>query len=391
MKNTFLTLLVSLLAGGISAYFVARYVVESGQSKVQVVTSDGNSIARTVNLTEADYPDFTYSAETAVQAVVSVKVKTRSEEYVPSGILGLFFGFGENISREQVSSGSGVIITPDGYIVTNNHVVEGASQIEVTMNDNSVHEAYLVGTDPITDVAVIKMEGDNLPTIPFADSDALRVGEWVLAIGSPYELKSTITAGIVSAKGRKMPNYTGEFKIESFIQTDAAVNPGNSGGALVDKTGALVGVNTAIFSQTGAYSGYSFAIPSNMVKEVADELMTSGKVQRAVLGVVMQEFLQKNPETVKLYGTNGVYISGVIKGSAAYAAGMREGDILLKVGDTLADDADSVREAVGSYKPGDSCVMTVLRRGEAITLDVTFTAGTSARQPGMLRDSFRRK
>ena len=239
-RNYILVIVLAIVFGAAAAYFTTDRMLKKSADRISVVRNDSSGITRSVNLSADDYPDFTFAAESAVEAVVSVTVVKRSETYVPSGILGLFFGYGQTVPREQIGSGSGVIITPDGYILTNNHVVEGATEIEVTMNDNTTYSADLIGTDPATDVAVIKVDGESLPTIPVADSDNLRIGEWVLAIGSPYQLQSTITAGIVSAKGRKMPNYTGEFKIESFIQTDAAVNPGNSGGALVDKTYAIL-------------------------------------------------------------------------------------------------------------------------------------------------------
>jgi Trypsin-like serine proteases, typically periplasmic, contain C-terminal PDZ domain len=235
---------------------------EKNLSPVRISGENGSVEYRTVNLADSDYPDFTYAAESAVQAVVYVEVTVQRQSRSMQGIdpfeyffgegFGERFGYGQPQSREQKGSGSGVIIRPDGYIVTNNHVVSGATSISVTLNDNSQYEATVVGTDPATDVAIIKIDAQNLPSIPLGDSDQLRLGEWVLAIGSPLgaQLRGTITAGIVSAKGRSMPDGSGEFKIESFIQTDAAVNPGNSGGALVNKRGELVGINTAIVSQT---------------------------------------------------------------------------------------------------------------------------------------------
>ena len=288
MKKGFLTILLSVLAGGLTAYGVVK-ANERTLDPVKVVGENGNVEYRTVNLAESDYPDFTYAAESAVEAVVYVEVtvqQTRRSQGIDP--FEFFFGFGDGYgfgqpqSREQKGSGSGVIIRPDGYIVTNNHVVAGASKISVTLNDNQQYDATIVGTDPATDVAIIKVDAQNLPTLPMGDSDQLRLGEWVLAIGSPLgaQLRSTITAGIVSAKGRSMPDGSGEFKIESFIQTDAAVNPGNSGGALVNKKGELVGINTAIVSQTGAYSGYSFAVPVNIVKRVASDLIDFGSVKR---------------------------------------------------------------------------------------------------------------
>lgn len=368
-----MVIVLAILFGGGAAYFTTDCMLKRSAGSFSVVRNDSSGVTRSVNLSAEDYPDFTYAAESAVEAVVSVKVIKRSEEYVPSGILGLFFGYGQTVPREQVGAGSGVLITPDGYIITNNHVVEGATEIEVTLNDNTVYPAALVGNDPATDVAVIKIEGQGFPTIPVADSDGLRIGEWVLAIGSPYQLQSTITAGIVSAKGRTMPNYSGEFRIESFIQTDAAVNPGNSGGALVDKTGALVGINTAIISETGAYSGYSFAIPSNMAMKVADDLIRYGSARRAVLGVVMQNIDENFAFQLKLSSSDGVYITGVVPGGTADKAGIAAGDVLLKIGDQVAKDTYTVREIISKYSPGDTVSVALSRRGELIVKDVVFS------------------
>lgn len=371
-RNYILVIVLAIVFGAAAAYFTTDRMLKKSADRISVVRNDSSGITRSVNLSADDYPDFTFAAESAVEAVVSVTVVKRSETYVPSGILGLFFGYGQTVPREQIGSGSGVIITPDGYILTNNHVVEGATEIEVTMNDNTTYSADLIGTDPATDVAVIKVDGESLPTIPVADSDNLRIGEWVLAIGSPYQLQSTITAGIVSAKGRKMPNYTGEFKIESFIQTDAAVNPGNSGGALVDKTGALVGINTAIISETGAYSGYSFAIPSNMAMEVADDIIRYGSVHRASLGIVMQNIDKNFSSQLKLSSEDGVYITGVVPGGNADKAGIRAGDVLLKIGSEPARDAEAVRELISSYRQGEKVDVTVSRRGRELVMEVVF-------------------
>lgn len=371
-RNYILVIVLAIVFGAAAAYFTTDRMLKKSADRISVVRNDSSGITRSVNLSADDYPDFTFAAESAVEAVVSVTVVKRSETYVPSGILGLFFGYGQTVPREQIGSGSGVIITPDGYILTNNHVVEGATEIEVTMNDNTTYSADLIGTDPATDVAVIKVDGESLPTIPVADSDNLRIGEWVLAIGSPYQLQSTITAGIVSAKGRKMPNYTGEFRIESFIQTDAAVNPGNSGGALVDKTGALVGINTAIISETGAYSGYSFAIPSNMAMEVADDIIQYGSVHRASLGIVMQNIDKNFSSQLKLSSEDGVYITGVVPGGNADKAGIRAGDVLLKIGSEPVRDAEAVRELISSYRQGEKVDVTVSRRGRELVMEVVF-------------------
>ena len=378
MKKVILVVLLSALAGGLTAFAVVRGM--AGEPVSMQMGSDTPQF-RTVNLSHENWPDFTYAAESAVDAVVYVKVtKTASpQQQMPNSIFDFFFGYpqGEGPQmREKVGSGSGVIIREDGYIVTNNHVISGASKIEVTLNNNQTYSAVLVGTDPATDIALLKIEASGLPVIPFGDSDKLRLGEWVIAIGSPYDLRSTITAGIVSAKGRSMPNYTGEFKIESFIQTDAAVNPGNSGGALVDKYGNLVGINTAIISQTGSYTGYSFAVPSNIVKKIAYDLMDFGSVKRAVLGISMKPIDDKIAEDLKLSSRNGVYIDEVSKSGAADKAGIKAGDILIAIDSVKITNPASVQEAVSRFSPGDHAVVTVLRDGKELKLDVTFM-GTS--------------
>ena len=378
MKKGILTIVLSALLGGVVAFAVTKSMTPDNPGRQVVVSADGAQY-RTVNLDMTDYPDFTYAAESAVDAVVYVKVTVKDvTRRIPNSIFDFFFGYeGTPQERERVGSGSGVIIRPDGYIVTNNHVVEDASKIEVTLNNNKTFEAQLIGTDPATDVALIKIDAQGLPVIPFGDSDNLRLGEWVIAIGSPYDLRSTITAGIVSAKGRSMPNYDGEFKIESFIQTDAAVNPGNSGGALVDKAGNLVGINTAIVSQTGSYTGYSFAIPSNIVKKIAFDLIDYGSVKRAVLGVTMRQLDDKLAAELKLSSPNGVYIVEVLKGSAADEAGMKEKDVIVAIDSVKVTNASEVQEQVNKFHPGDKTVITVVRDGKEKTLDVTFK-GTAA-------------
>ena len=387
MKKGILITLLSALAGGLTAYAVVRGTVLENGTVDQQVSSNG-SLFRTVNLSHDNWPDFTYAAESAVDAVVYVKVvSTQTMQQAPSSIFDFFFGLpqqGAPQQREKVGSGSGVIIREDGYIVTNNHVIDGADKIEVTLNNNQKYPAVLVGTDPATDVALLKIDAEGLPVIPFGDSDKLRLGEWVIAIGSPYDLRSTITAGIVSAKGRSMPNYSGEFKIESFIQTDAAVNPGNSGGALVDKAGNLVGINTAIISQTGSYTGYSFAVPVNIVKKIVYDLMDYGKVQRAVLGITMQEIDDKIVEDLKLSSRKGVYIVEVSKSGAADVAGIKAGDILIAIDSTAITNSASVQEAVSRFSPGDEAEITVLRDGKEKKFDVKFKG--TAKENGIKSD-----
>ena len=328
------------------------------------------------NLSAQDYPDFTYAAETAVNGVVYVEV-TINQNYPSNQINDPFFRFffGDEVqpqSRERKGSGSGVIIREDGYIVTNNHVVADASKVRVTLYNDKTYDATVVGTDPATDVALIKIDEKGLPVIPFADSDELRLGEWVLAIGSPYDLRSTITAGIVSAKGRSMPHYNGEFKIESFIQTDAAVNPGNSGGALVNKKGELVGVNTAIISQTGSYTGYSFAVPSNIVKKIVSDLIDFGSVRRAKLGITMTAVDEKVASEMKLSSLKGVYIVEVSKGGAADKAGLKKGDVLLSIDSKQVSGPSALQEVVNSYHPGDVATIKYVRDGKEKTAKVTF-------------------
>ena len=386
MRRGILVALLSAMVAGLTAFAVVKYAVFNQEQTV--VRVDEGARFRTVNLSEDNWPDFTYAAESAVDAVVYVKVKaTQAAPEMPGSIFDFFFGMpqqGAPRQREKVGSGSGVIIREDGYIVTNNHVIEGATEIEVTLNNNEKYSAVLVGTDPATDVALLKVEAKGLPFIPFADSDKLRLGEWVIAIGSPYDLRSTITAGIVSAKGRSMPNYTGEFKIESFIQTDAAVNPGNSGGALVDKAGRLVGINTAIISQTGSYTGYSFAVPSNIVKKIVYDLIDFGSVKRAMLGITMQPIDDKIAEELKLSSRNGVYIVEVLKNSAADKAGLKKGDVLVAVDSVKITTPSSVQEVVSRFSPGDKAELTVIRDGKENTFEVVFKG--TAQENGTVAD-----
>ena len=384
MKNM-TTVLLSILAGGLTAFGVVKATAPQTDSQPTTVVTDASGKVvetRTVNLADSDYPDFTYAAESAVEAVVYVEVTVQSRQQYQNidpffrFFFGDEYGFGQPQSREQKGSGSGVIIRPDGYIVTNNHVVANASKIQVTLNNNQQYDATVVGTDPATDVAIIKVDAEGLPTIPLGDSDQLRLGEWVLAIGSPLgaQLRSTITAGIVSAKGRSMPDYSGEFKIESFIQTDAAVNPGNSGGALVNKKGELVGINTAIVSQTGSYTGYSFAVPVNIVKRVAEDLMDYGSVKRAVLGITMGTVDKKIADEMKLSSVSGVYINEVLKGSAADKAGLKKDDVIIAIDGQKITDASSVQAKVSGYHPGDKADITIIRDGKQQTFTVEFQA-----------------
>ncbi|MCR5002906.1 MAG: Do family serine endopeptidase [Bacteroidales bacterium] len=392
MKRNILTILLCAGVSCLTAYAVTS--ISEKNVRMDGVAEDAPAGAqyRTVSLNQSDYPDFTYAAESAVDAVVFVKVTIKQQvQAMPVDPFFQFF-FGqpqESQPRERVQqgSGSGVIIREDGYIVTNNHVVNGATTVEVTLNNNQTYEAKVIGTDPDTDIALIKIEAENLPVVPLGDSDNLRLGEWVLAIGSPYSLRSTVTAGIVSAKARSMGKSGG---VDSFIQTDAAVNPGNSGGALVNRSGELVGINTMIYSQTGSYSGYSFAVPVNVVKKVIADLIDFGSVKRAYLGVYMRGFDNLDPENsnkevaeqdskivkllkdLKLSGKEGVYIVKVIAGSAADKAGVKEGDILLEIDGNTVVNAASLQEKVSAYHPGDKATVKLNRNGKEMKVEVVF-------------------
>lgn len=374
MKKGFFYVVVAALAGALSAFCVVKCSGSNNSAEYRT-PAEGGVQFRTVDLSNDNWPDFTFAAETCVDAVVYVKVRATQQVVSNAGPLFRFFFGYERIpySREVQGSGSGVIIREDGYIVTNNHVIAGANAIEVTLNNNRTYPAQLIGTDPATDVALIKIEENGLPVIPFEDSDKLRLGEWVIAIGSPYDLRSTITAGIVSAKGRSMPkdpNNPNEFRIESFIQTDAAVNPGNSGGALVNKEGKLVGVNTAIISQTGSYAGYSFAVPSNIVKRIADDLMDFGTVHRARLGIVMLPVNDEIAKELKLSSVNGVYITDMAEDSAAAEAGIKVGDVVVEIGGSKVTGVSSVQEMVNNFHPGDKTEVKVIRGGEYLSFEV---------------------
>ena len=394
MKKGLLTVVLSVLFSVLAAYGVVKAAtVNDGDN---VTSTENGTVTKTVNLAQSDYPDLTYAAEAAVDAVVYVEVTVTQQYQMTDPFFRFFFGDEGPQTREQQGSGSGVIIRPDGYIVTNNHVVANATKVQVTLNNNKVYDAKVIGTDPATDVALIKIDAQGLPTLPFGDSDQLRLGEWVLAVGSPlgYQLRSTITAGIVSAKGRSMAHdprerNNGGIQIESFIQTDAAVNPGNSGGALVNKTGELVGINTAIVSQTGAYSGYSFAVPVNIVKKVVEDLIDFGSVKRAVLGIAMSDLsegLAKNLKydsvddmlkKLKLSSPEGVYITEVAKGSSADKAGMKERDVIVAIDGTDVKSGSAVLVKVNTFHPGDKAKVKIIRDGKEKELEVTFQGSST--------------
>lgn len=377
MNKNLVVVASSVLLSAITAFAVVKAAESNVSTDSHAVYDSEGQIVKTVNLSLSDYPDFTYAAESCVEAVVYVKVTQKTQQQVIDPF-SFFFGTPQSQSRERVvqGSGSGVIIRSDGYIVTNCHVVSGATTIEVTLNNNKVYNATIIGTDPATDVALLKIEAEGLPIIPFADSDQIRLGEWVLAIGSPLgeELRSTITAGIVSAKGRSMPSKDGEFKIESFIQTDAAVNPGNSGGALVNKEGKLVGINTAIISNQGQYIGYAFAVPSNIVSKIVNDLIDFGSVKRVKLGVTMSAVDEKTAKDNKMESMYGVLVHEVLSGSAADRGGMKKGDIIVKIDSSQIKTPAALQEKVNAFHPGDKVVISVIRNGKSHSLNVEFTS-----------------
>jgi len=320
-------------------------------------------------------PDFTVAAENTIHAVVHIQTEYDNRK---SSVYDYFFDFrdffGEQGGTPQpvIATGSGVIISPDGYIVTNNHVVTESNKIEVTLNNKKTYEATIVGTDPSTDLAVIKIDATDLPYIVFGNSDELKIGEWVLAVGNPFNLTSTVTAGIVSAKARNINilGSTDGTAIESFIQTDAAVNKGNSGGALVNTRGELVGINAAIASGTGYYAGYSFAIPSNIVRKVAADLRDYGTVQRAFIGVSIKELDSKLAKEAGLDDIRGVYVADVSEDGAADKAGLKSGDVILKVEDVAVNSTSELLEIIGQHNPGDKVNLAVKRDNKDLAFNV---------------------
>ncbi|GAA4433422.1 trypsin-like peptidase domain-containing protein [Pontibacter saemangeumensis] len=329
--------------------------------------------------------NFVKAAQVSTPAVVHVKTEysgnSGGERY--SGPMDPFLreffgdgsGFGERVPRgPQMGSGSGVIIASNGYIVTNNHVIDKADKIEVVMDDKRSMTATLVGTDPTTDIALLKVDADKLPTVRYGNSDDLQIGEWVLAVGNPMNLTSTVTAGIVSAKGRNiniLRTSANDMSIESFIQTDAAVNPGNSGGALVNLNGDLVGINTAIASQTGSFAGYSFAVPSSIVSKVVDDLLKYGEVQRALLGARISEIDAELAKEKNIKTMNGVYIIDVSENSGAKEAGLQGGDVITAINDVNVPKSSRLLEQIARYRPGDKVKVTYLRDGKEKTAKVT--------------------
>lgn len=330
-----------------------------------------------VNVPKSIPDNFTVAAEKGMPAVVHIsatvakKTASNNDRQSDFDLFRDFFGGGGGLDAPRGGTGSGVIIKSNGYIVTNNHVVDGADELEVTLYDNRKFKAKLIGRDPNTDLAVIKIEESGLPVLTYANSDDVRVGEWVLAVGNPFNLTSTVTAGIVSAIGRSIDILEEQYKIESFIQTDAAVNPGNSGGALIDTKGNLVGINTAIASRTGSFSGYSFAIPVNIMSKIVEDLVEYGEVQRGFLGISIQDMDNEIADDLGLVITEGVHIIDVSPEGAAYDAGMKANDVIIGVDGNDIKNAPKLQEMIGRARPGDKVSIKVNRGGKEKDIAVT--------------------
>lgn len=362
--------LVSLLSGAttLGAYklFFENDSLFSDNTKSIVTTAPAN-YTKNVGL-EAEAVDFTAAADNAVHTVVHVK--NLSYRTISNPMLEYYYGYKGGQQQAQVGTGSGVIISEDGYIVTNNHVIQDASELEVTLNNKETYKAKLVGTDSKMDIALLKIDADKkLPYAVFGDSDNVKVGEWVLAVGNPYNLTSTVTAGIISAKARNLD----QKGIQSFIQTDAAVNPGNSGGALVNTKGQLIGINTMISSMTGSYVGYSFAVPSNITRKIIEDIMEYGNVQRGIFGVEGYELNSTITKDMKLSTSQGFYVKKVDKNSGAAKAGIQQGDVIIKLDNTNISSFVDISSYVNTKRPNDVVKATFIRNGKAMEVPVTIT------------------
>ncbi len=380
-----------------SAFTIATFeVMDLGEKKtVRIEHIDGTparSAVYTMDKNGEMVPlDFTGVADNVMDAVVHIKsVQTIQRasgnmrqdpfhDFFNDDFFEHFFGprfryenpRGNMEPQKRIGAGSGVIISKEGYIVTNNHVVDMADDVEVTLHDNRTYKAKVIGKDPSTDLAVLQIKEDELTYVPFVNSDDVKVGEWVLAIGNPFNLNSTVTAGIVSAKARNINILKDRSAIESFIQTDAAINPGNSGGALVDLNGGLIGINTAIASPTGSYAGYGFAVPSNIVKKVVADIMEFGVVQRGYLGVMIRDVNAQLAKDKGLDITKGVYVDSLMANSAAKSAGVKEGDVILKVNEIEVNSAPELQEVIARFRPGDEVELTLDRKGKEKTYEIT--------------------
>jgi len=370
MKKISTLILVSALGGALTLGSY-KLLFEKNQvaSKPAVVTQSMVTSKLANYATPAENTDFTKAASATLSAVVHVK--NVSVQEVEDPFSSFFYGNSDKREFKQVGSGSGVIISKDGYIITNNHVIENAKTLEITLNDKRKFKATVIGADPNTDIALIKINATDLPYIPFGNSDNIKVGQWVLAVGNPFNLASTVTAGIISAKGRDININKSSRAIESFIQTDAVVNPGNSGGALVNTRGELIGINSAIESITGSYMGYSFAVPSNIAKKVIEDMMLYGKVQRAYLGVNVDNLNADKAKTYEVPNTEGVIIVNVLDKGAAKKAGLKKDDIIVKIDQVNINKYADLVGFLGTKRPGDKINLTVIRDGVTKAIPLT--------------------
>ncbi len=391
LSRTKSIILLVLLVVGVSAGTAwTTSKIQSKNSGVEYIESNGSNRdikARFANAQRAFDTDFTVAADLTVHAVVHVTTKAprqqRQSDFFSDPFFEFFFGPQQRGQRQQEQgeavprgAGSGVIISKDGYIVTNNHVIDGATIIDVTLNNKKTYSAKLVGTDPSTDIALLKVDAKDLHYITFGNSDDVKVGEWVLAVGNPFNLTSTVTAGIVSAKARNLGiigtdrygRRTEKLSIESFIQTDAAINPGNSGGALVNTNGELIGINTAIASQTGSYAGYGFAVPSSIVQKVVTDLREHGVVQRALLGVSIGDITNEIAKEKNLKTLNGALVDDVVEGGAAEKAGVKKGDVINEINGVKVSSTAELQEQVSRYRPGDKITIGVVRDNKQLKL-----------------------
>jgi serine protease Do len=372
-KYLFGGLLMAILGAFIALIVYSKIIVKPmvAASKDSSSVELQNARAYLTSLqTQEGQIDFTYAAELTVHSVVSVHIKMAGTPENP--ILDWFYGDRNSKPKEVQGYGSGVIISSDGYIITNNHVIENAESVDVTLNDKRTFTAKVIGRDPGSDIALLKIKADNLPFIKYGDSEQLKLGEWVLAVGNPFNLTSTVTAGIVSAKGRNLHMNEGTgYSIESFIQTDAALNMGNSGGALVNTKGQLVGITSAILSPSFAYSGNSFAIPVTIVKKVVDDLREFGEVQRAIIGVNIQDLQSDDAAKLGLQDLKGVLVTRIMPDGSAKEAGMKENDVITKFDGQPVNTMPELQEQVGKHRPGDKATVTFVRGGKESTIPIT--------------------
>lgn len=378
MKTKLTTVILTATIASVVTFFLAAKFLGgiATDSSVQQNVLPVNYASYTGNVVSSTPPaDFQPAAEAAVQAVVHIKTKTNGKQVVVRRPT--IFGdiYQDMFQPPQMGAGSGVVVSPNGYIVTNNHVIAGADLVTVTFNDRYTTDAKLIATDPATDIAVLKIEAANLPYMEYGNSDDVNLGQWVLAVGYPLTLDATVTAGIVSAKSRSLGinRRQSSTAIESFIQTDAAVNPGNSGGALVNTKGQLIGINAAIASPTGSYAGYSYAIPANIVKKVVEDIIDYGTVQRAFLGISYMDTKTASPQQIRELGLDrnkGVFVSHIFENSGAEKAGIKKGDFITAVNGASVNSSPELLEQIALYKPGDNVSITVTRNGKLVNTTV---------------------